>query len=369
MRSNTSVGGGRPSQRLTKRRLSTPYISPLTMIGEEDTNVDVFSATLPRHLEQRPKMLQLRGRSLTAGAAATRPGIRKTRGGTSPISGKKASFADEIELKPLAKKADRSPSPRRSPKPSPSEEERSESPVLARTPTKGRAPKLKVLGKLGSSGFYGDNEDDDDITEVDVRPSKVKIQLHEPEDEVKGDHLILPNAGAASAGNSPLQAKRETASRHEVTVPAEIHVNPDLEDGLRNNLTTAKVTFSDDTSAEPLLPSPEVRRKRRGFKNARTPSPMRNGRSRKPGDDEQPTGGESDKLLVSFGDESVDSGRTEEGGGVSRGANSTSKGLGLSLSLDRKSLAGIKDLNSALGESKGYMYHSLEDATLDYSQI
>ena len=357
VRSNTSVEGGRPSLRLTKRRLSTPYISPLTMIGEEEANLDVLSATLPRHLEQRPKMLRLRGRAMTTGSAL--PGIRKTEGDTSPLPGKKASFADEIELKPINRKTNRSPSPRPSPKLRLAEEERADSPVQARSPTKSRPPKLYMLGKMGSSGFYGDNEDDD-IPEVEVRPSKVKIQVHEPKEEVKGD-LVVPNAGAVSAGSSPIQMKKASANRHQVTVAAEIHVNPEIDERVRNN-SNSKVTFSDENcSTEPFLHSPEVRRKRRGFKNARTPSPMRNGRSRK--SDEEQTDGESDKLLPRFEEESFDSRGEEPDASRSRNFQ---KG---SLSLDRKNISGIKELNSALNESNSFMYRSLEDATMDYSQF
>ena len=339
-RSNTSVQGGRPL-RISKRRLSTPYISPLTMIGEEES--EVASATLPRHLEQRPKTLLMRGRAMTAGSAL--PGaLKKTADRTSPLSVKKTVFADEIELKPIVT-GKQLPSPRLSPR-SPRVADSTNSPVRSNSPLKSprkvRAPKLAVLGKLGSSGFYADDEDDQ--AEVEVQPGRVTIHL--PKTEENGvDQIVVPNVGAALAGNSPLPIQKQ------VTLTAEVHINPDNEDE-ESNLMTSRVTFSDDGSRTPLLPSPEARRSRKVLRKARAASPFSKSGSDKSKD--QP-----DELLSSFGDDPLDS-ETK----VATRDNNLRKG---SLSLDRKHLSGLKELNSAFKESKKFMYHSLGDA-MDYSQ-
>ena len=349
-RSNTSVQGGKPL-RISKRRLSTPYISPLTMIGEEEG--EVGSATLPRHLEQRPKTLLMRSRAMTTGSAL--PGaLKKTAGGTSPLSVKKTAFADEIELKPIGA-GKRSPSPRWSPR-SPSAADGKGSPVRSNSPLKsprrGRAPKLAVLGKFGSSGFYADDEDnEDDQPEVEIHPSRVTIQLPKAEEEGV-DQAVVPNIGAASAGNSPIPIQKQVTNKrhqHQVTITAEVHVNPDSDDE-GSNLGTTRVTFSEDGST-PLLPSPEARRNRKGLRRVRAASPFS-----KSGADESKD--EPDELRPSFGDDPLDS----ETKVATR--DNLRKG---SLSLDRKNLSGLKELNSAFKESKNFMYHSLGDA-MDYSQ-
>ena len=351
LRSNTSVEGGRP-QRLSKRRLSTPYISPLTMIGEEDASLDLGSATLPRHLEQRPKTLQMRTRALTTGSAL--PSNRKSAGGTSPYSAKKASFADEIELK-LVTKTKRSPSPRRSPQAHIASDKQT-SPVRSKSPLRGRAPKLGVLGKLGSSGFYADNEDDD-LPEIKVHPSKVTIQLPGETE----DGLVVSNSGAVSAESSPLQVKRK--SRNQVTIVAEVHESLDGEENTHPHLTT-RVTFCDDQSTTPLLPSPEARRHRKGVRKVRGLSPLRrqDDSYTKTQEVSKTTDGDSDNLLTSG------AGKQEADLQTSLSPRNNDNLTKRSLSLDRRNVAGIKELNSALKESSGYMYHSLEEAINDYSQ-
>lgn len=364
LRSHTSVEGGRP-QRLSKRRLSTPYISPLTMIGEEDTDIDALSATLPRNLERRPQTLPVRERAMTTGPGV--PGVKKT--GTSPVPGKKTLFADGIELETVTK-VKRSPSPRRSPKPGHSMDGQS-SPVRTKSPPRGRAPKLAALGKFGSSGFYADNEDDDDDEpDVKVQQSKVTIRLPGTEE------LVVPNLGAASAGNSPLQPKKQVANSNQVTIAVEVHTNPDVDETTENSLTT-KVTFSDDRSTSSLLPSPETKR------NRKLPSPEAKRNGKLPGSDTKRTRkyprkgvpskddtekrkdahetieDESHELLMSSGDKSLENGTQ----GAAR--ENIRKG---SLSLDRKNISGFKELTSAFKESSKFMYHSLEDATMDYSQ-
>lgn len=346
LRSNTSVQGGRPL-RISKRRLSTPYISPLTMIGEEES--EVASATLPRHLEQRPKTLLMRGRAITTGSAL--PGaLKKTADRTSPLSVKKTVFADEIELKPIVT-GKQSPSPRLSPRSLHAADSKN-SPVRSNSPLKSprrvRAPKLAVLGKFGSSGFYADDEDDQ--AEVEVQPSRVTIQLPKPE-ENGVDQIVVPNTGAVSAGNSPIPVQKQVKNKkHHITVTAEVHINSDNEDE-ESNFTTTRVTFSSDGSRTPLLPSPEVRRNKKVLRRARPASPFSKSGSDKSKD-------QSDELSASFGDDPLDS----ETKVATR--DNLRKG---SLSLDRKHLSGLKELNSAVKESKNFMYHSLGDA-MDYSQ-
>ena len=348
-RSNTSVDGGRP-QRLSKRRLSTPYISPLTMIGEEDSNFDVGSATLPRHLEQRPKTLPVRARALTTGSAQlSRPAP----------SVKKASFVNEIELKPVAR-SKRSPSPRRSPVPHVKNNGQS-SPVRSKSPVKGRAPKLGVLGKLGSSGFYADNEDDD-LPEVEVHPSKVIIQLTKSDDDELDRNVVVPNAGAASAGNSPYSVKRETANRNQVTITAEVHENHSVGESPRLS-NTPRVTFCEDSSSTPLLPSPKTSRNRKGVRKVRPVSPSRKTREyHKSREANGSTDGESDNFFTSTYEaepSAVDS--------LAKPASRENARKGLSLSLDRRNASGLRELKSAFDESSKYMYHSLEGVN-DYSQ-
>ena len=373
LRSNTSVEGGRP-QRLSKRRMSTPYISPLTMIGEEDLSSEASSATLPRHLEQRPKTLQVRGRAMTTGSAL--PFAGKTAAvRASPPTAKKASFANELET--ISSRPKRSPSPRRSPRPQHITEGQSSPDIVrAKSPAKsprGRAPKLGVLGKFGSSGFYADNEDDDD--EV-VQPSKVTIQLP-GEDGVQqivvpnlgavsagnsplqikkqtaatvsnGGQITIPNLGAASAGNSPLQLKKQTgnSNSNQVIITAEVHENSDFLEKTTKNSLTARVTFSEDGSTTPLLPSPEARRSnKKSPKKVRAVSPSLSKKKELCADE-------------SFGDKSVSESRTSKGVNLRKG----------SLSLDRKHISGLKELSSSLKESSKFMYHSFEDASMDYSQ-
>lgn len=382
LRSHTSVEGGRP-QKLSKRRMSTPYISPLTMIGEEDLSFDAAgSATLPRHLEQRPKTLQVRGRSMTTGSALPFTGktatVRTIASPPPSSATKNASFANELGT--ISSRPKRSPSPRRSPRSRHITTESGRSGgspdiVRAKSPAKsprGRAPKLGVLGKFGSSGFYGDDEDNDD--EV-VQPSKVTIQLP-GEDGVEqivvpnlgavsagnsplqlkkkqaaggvvsnGSQITIPNHGAISAGNSPLQLKKQTGngSSNQVIITAEVHENSDyLEESARSTLT-ARVTFSEDGSTTPLLPSPEAKRSnKKGTKKVRAVSPSLSKRNEL------------------FEDESFSESRT-----ALKGINSR-KG---SLSLDRKHISGLKELSSSLKESSKFMYHSFEDASMDYSQF
>ena len=291
---------------------------------------------------------------MTTGSAL--PGALKKTGGASPLAVKKTAFADEIELKPIGTSGKRSPSPRLSPRPSPHIAEGRGSPVRAKSPLRGRAPKLAVIGKLGSSGFYADDEDNDnDEPEIEIQPSSGKtVTIQLPEAEENGvDHIVVPNAGAVSAGNSPFRVARQAANKqHQVTVTAEVHVNPDMEDELtpRNNITSTRVTFSEDRPTTPLIPSPETRRNRKGVRKVRAISPLSNGDSEKSKEG-------SDELRTSFEEESLDK-ETR----VSR--DNMRKG---SLSLDRKGVLGVKELNSAFKESKKFMYHSLEDA-IDYSQ-
>ncbi len=380
LRSHTSVEGGRP--KLSKRRMSTPYISPLTMIGEEDLSSEAGSATLPRHLEQRPKTLAVRGRAMTTGSAL--PFAGKTAASSTVITSpppppttttgtKKASFANELATI-SGNRPNRSPSPRRSPRRQHITEGRSGSPdiVGAKSPAakspRGRAPKLGVLGKFGSSGFYADNEDDDD--EV-VQPSKVTIQLPGEDGGVEeiivpnlgavsagssplqikkqaagtssstvsnGGQITIPNLGAVSAGNSPIQLKKQTGKmngNNQVIITAEVHENSDyLEETTKNNLT-ARVTFSEDGSTTPLLPSPEARRS--NAKKGRAVSPLLS------------------KKNEFYADKSASESRTTKGINVRKG----------SLSLDRKRISGLKELNSSLKESSKFMYHSFEGG---YSQ-
>lgn len=374
LRSHTSVEGGRP-QKLSKRRMSTPYISPLTMIGEEDLSSEASSATLPRHLEQRPKTLQVRGRAMTTGSALPFAGKTATMRASPPPTAKKASFANELET--ISSRPKRSPSPRRSPRPQHITEGQSSPDIVrAKSPAKsprGRAPKLGVLGKFGSSGFYADNEDDDE--EV-VQPSKVTIQLpgeggveqiivpsigavsagNSPLQIKKqtattvgnGGQITISNLGAASAGNSPLQLKKQTgnSNSNQVIITAEVHENLDyLEEPAKNSLT-ARVTFSEDGSTTPLLPSPEARRSnKKSPKKVRAVSPLLSKKK---------------ELCVdeSFQDKSVSESRTSKGVNLRKG----------SLSLDRKHISGLKELSSSLKESSKFMYHSFEDASMDYSQ-
>lgn len=397
LRSHTSVEGGRP-QKLSKRRMSTPYISPLTMIGEEDLSSEASSATLPRHLEQRPKTLQVRGRAMTTGSALpftgkTTAAAITTSTASPPPTTKKASFANELEAV-SSSRPKRSPSPRRSPRPQHITEGRSNSPdiVRAKSPAKsprGRAPKLGVLGKFGSSGFYADNEDDEEEVGVVVQPSKVTIQLP-GEDSVDVEQIIVPNIGAASAGNSPLQIKRQAAaasdgkvvsnggqitisnlgavsagnsplqlkkltgnsqpssSSNQLIITAEVHENSDhLEDQVTSkNSLTARVTFSEDGSTTPLLPSPEARRSNRK-------SPVKKRRAVSPSLSKK---NELDESF--FRDKSSSESRTNRSVGIRKG----------SLSLDRRHISGLKELNSSLKESSKFMYHSFEDASMDYSQ-
>ena len=405
-RSHTSVEGGRP-QRLSKRRMSTPYISPLTMIGEEDLSLEAGSATLPRHLEQRPKTLQVRGRAMTTGSALPYTGKKTVITSPPPpaSSTKKAQFADELEVKPIISQVKRSLSPRRSPRPqhitdgqsspgidrarSPAKSPADKSPLLSR----GRAPKLGVLGKFGSSGFYADNEDDDDGDGEIVQPSKVTIQLQPGEDTVEkivvpnrgavsagnsplqvkkqvavasnGGHISIPNLGAASPGNSPLQVKKQVAnsSSNQVTIMAEVYENSDsLEETTRNSFT-ARVTFSEDGSTTPLLPSPETRRSnKKSPRKVRAISPsLTKEDSLKSKELRVISEDESDGLLEYFRDKSVSESRTN------KAANNSNIRKG-SLSLDRKNISGLKELNSAFKESSKFMYHSFEEANMDYSQ-
>ena len=394
LRSHTSVEGGRPTK-ISKRRMSTPYISPLTMIGEEDLSSEAGSATLPRHLEQRPKTLAVRGRAMTTGSAL--PFVGKTAATsatvganppppppppppTSTTTTKKASFANELATI-NGSRANRSPSPRQSPRRQHITEGRSGSPdldiVRSKSPAKsprGRAPKLGVLGKFGSSGFYADNEDDDDDGGV-VQPSKVTIQLPGEDGGVEeiivpnlgavsagssplqikkqaaagsgtvsnGGQITIPNLGAVSAGNSPLQLKKQTGngtSSNQIIITAEVHESSDyFEETSKISLTT-RVTFSEDGSTTPLLPSPEARRS--NIKKGRAISPSL---SKK-------------KDLYSFRDASPSESRASKSANVRKG----------SLSLDRKRISGLKELNSSLKESSKYMYHSFEDASMGYSQ-
>ena len=384
-RSHTSVEGGRP-QKLSKRRMSTPYIPPLTMIGEEDLSSEASSATLPRHLEQRPKTLQVRGRAMTTGSALPYAGKRTS----PPPTTKKASFANELET--TSSRPKRSPSPRRSPRLQRVAEGQSNPDIKrAKSPAKsprGRAPKLGVLGKFGSSGFYADNEEDDD--EI-VQPSKVTIQLP-GEDGVEqivvpnlgaisagnsplqikkqtvatvsnGGQITIPNLGATSAGNSPLQVKRQVAnsSSNQVIITAEVHENSDyLEETTKNSLTT-KVKFSEDGSTTPLLPSPDARRSnKKSPRKVRAVSPsLSKGNSLVKS--KELCADDCDGLLESFRDESVSESRT------TKATNSVNLRKG-SLSLDRKNISGLKELSSAYKESSKYMYHSFEDQSTDYSQ-
>ena len=392
IRSRTSVEGGRPTK-LSKRRMSTPYISPLTMIGEEDLSSEAGSATLPRHLEQRPKTLAVRGRAMTTGSAlpfAGKTAATSATVGTNPpppstptATTKKASFANELATI-NGGRVNRSPSPRRSPRRQHINKRRSGSPdidiIRSRSPAKsprGRAPKLGVLGKFGSSGFYGDNEDDDDDGGI-VQPSKVTIQLPGEDGGVEeiivpnlgavsagssplqikkqaaagsgggmvsnGGQIAIPNLGAVSAGNSPLQLKKQTGngtSSNQVIITAEVHENSDyyFEETSKNTLT-ARVTFSEDGSTTPLLPSPEARRS--NVKKGRAVSPSL---SKK-------------KDLYSFRAVSPSEGRTSKSANVRKG----------SLSLDRKRISGVKELNSSLQESSKFMYRSFEDGGMGYSQ-
>ena len=391
-RSHTSVEGGRP-QKLSKRRMSTPYISPLTMIGEEDLiSPETGSATLPRHLEQRPKTLQVRGRAMTTGSSLPFTGKEAVR--ASPPMIKKASFADEVDIKQVTSRVKRSPSPRRSPRAQRITNGRS-SPDIERTITppprspltpRGRAPKLGVLGKLGSSGFYADNEDDDGEA---VHPSKVTIQL-------PGEEITVPNLGAVSAGNSPLQVKRPTTTstvsngvgagqisisnlgaasagnsplrvkkqieNNQVTISAEVYENSDfIEETTRSNSLTARVTFStEDSSNSPLLPSPESRRKtnKRSSKRVRAVSPllgkedsmMKSKELRVISEDD------SDDMLGSSRDTSPSESRTNKAAKY----NHRQRG---SLSLDRRTISGSKELSSAYKESSKFVYHSFDDAS------
>ena len=358
------------------------------MIGEEDLSSEGGSATLPRHLEQRPKTLQVRGRAMTTGSALP-PYAGKTAVKTSPPPAtKKASFSNELEA--ISSRPKRSPSPRCSPRlqhvvakgRSSPDIERAKSP--AKSP-RGRAPKLGVLGKFGSSGFYADNEDDDD--EI-VQPSKVTIQLL-GEDGVEqivvpnlgavsagnsplqakkqaaatvsnGGQITIPNLGAVSAGNSPLQIKKQVANSNsnQVIITAEVHENSDyLEETTKNSLTT-RVTFSEDGSTTPLLPSPEARRSnKKSPRKVRAVSPL----SSKDNSLVKSKADDSEGLLESFRDNSVSESRT------TKASNSVNLRKG-SLSLDRKNISGLKELGSAFKESSKFMYHSFEDASMDYSQ-
>ena len=329
-RSATSVNPVKPlsKKKPTRERRNSYAVStqpPLSKIGEEDPDTDfrLQTTTLPKKFdnvispEHRPASLKWKGKSVPKHYIP--PPLSHSKHPTT-ISLTEGEQSDQSQSRRPRRQAQRPKGTSLS--------------TQGASPQK-RSPKLRVLGKLGSSECHADTEDNDES----VSPTGNHLSTRNPSFD---NEYVIENLGSLSSKSSPALSKRaaENGSHGDdllvnptegqtLLVSVEVHENHGTSD---EHTPVGPVASNTSSSSAIALLSPEDNTHNgegsgtspaftRSLPSAARLSAKQGGRARK----------------VSFSNE-----------------------VKLSSSLDRKN---GKMLGSALKESSKYLYQSLEDGS------